>query len=135
MIMSKEKTILFVFGRISNDFPKIKALVRDKGFILRPALVKETFINRPRLAQIIKHFPNQPDSLAASVLTKAPIKTVLLEKENAVKDLVSFVGPNNIIEAPLGTLIKLFGEYTVACPCDEEHVKSLMYVFYPEVSM
>ncbi|MEI6118509.1 MAG: hypothetical protein WCP92_04720 [bacterium] len=131
--MQDGKTILFVFNRITSDFPKIKALLRDKGFILRPACIRETFLSRTDLDIILKQSYAQLDYKAVSILIKFPVKILLLEKEHALAELISFVGPNTLEEAPLGTLTKLFGENSVACPRDEEHLKTLMHLFYPEI--
>ena len=133
--MQDQKTPLFVFNRVTSDFPKIKALLRDKGFILRPACIRETFLSRTDLDIILKKSYAQLDYKTVSMLIKSPVRIVLLEKENALPDLISFVGPNVLEEAPLGTLTRLFGENAVACPCDEAHLKILLHLFYPEISI
>ncbi|MCX6824548.1 MAG: hypothetical protein NT085_05515 [candidate division SR1 bacterium] len=133
--MRDQKTLLFVFNRVTSDFPKIKALLRDKAFVLRPALIKETILSRGDLEIILKDTYCQLNHMAVAILIKSPVRIVLLEKEHALTDLIAFVGPNTIEEAPLGTLTKLFGENSVACPRDEKHLKTLMHLFYPEISI
>jgi nucleoside diphosphate kinase len=135
MIMPVEKSVVFVFNRVSSDVPKIKTLLKEKGFILRPKFIKETRLSRLDLEKIFEKPLEQFSLTLASVLTRYPTKVFLLEKENAIQDLIGFVGPNDTTKAPIGTLSKLFGEYSVICPTSDKQAAKLINLFYPEVSI
>jgi len=133
--MTKQKSILFVLHRGLHDLPKIKTLLTNKEFVLRPKMIRETTLSQLDLPEIFGKPIDQFSRTSIAVLTGYPTKVILLEKENAIQDLKDFVGPNDTTQASLGTLSKMFGEYTVACPCDDEQAKKLINLFYPEVSM
>ena len=135
IIMVQQKSILFVLDRGLHDLPKIKKLLSDKEFILRPKMIRETTFSRLDLPEIFGKPIDQFSRTSINVLTGYPTKVFLLEKENAVRDLKDFVGPNDTVKAPIGTLSKMFGEYTVACPDSDEQAKKLIKLFYPEINI
>ena len=131
----KEKTILFVFNRISNDFPKIKKLLNERGFAVGLRRTCEKVLVMQDLEKIFKKTFNHNDRKITQFILNSPTKVILLEKENAINELKDFVGPNDRTKAPIGTLTKLFGEYGVACPCDKEHAEKLLDLCNHKISI
>lgn len=98
-------------------------------------MIRETIFSPLDLPEIFGKPIDQFNRTLIDVLTGYPTKIFLLEKENAIKDLIDFVGPNDRVKAPIGTLSKMFGEYAVACPYSDEQSKKLIKLFYPEISI